>query len=422
MPESCRMDRTATGVPGTGPVISTANARPAIAAPQVTTVCHPVYGLDRGGLERQLINVVNRLSFDTFNHIVVVRGWNKTAERRAAEFGPNVTVIGDPKTGPDRGWPRRLATILENHAVDVLHVRGLTMLVDGVIAAEWAGGIPIVASFHGLENPSAAISGIRRKVLREALLRCKARWAVGPDAARTAVSTFNLAKDAFDTIPNGIDTDEFQPATSRDDIRRRLDLPLDRFVFLCVGNIKPVKGHDVLIDAFMSTPFTDETTLVVVGEDYSDGKIPARTKPARSGRDIRFVGAQDDVIPWYQAADAFVLPSRWEGLSNALLEALACGLPAIATNVGGNADVIHNNHNGKLVPVDDSRALSIAMHALACDASLRYRLADESRRSVFDNFDARHMYESIAQRYRSAAGHDTTAAVNARPQTEMITA
>lgn len=418
MPETSRMDRLATGATIIGP----AEDRPTIAAPQVTTVCHPVYGLDRGGLEQQLINVVNRLSFDSFNHIVVVRGWNQAAEERATEFGPNVTVIGDPTTGPDRDWPRKLANILELHAVDVLHVRGLTMLVDGVIAAEWASNLPVVASFHGLETTETMFSGIRKKMLREALIRCRRRWAVGPDAARTATKTFHLPADAFDVIANGVDTSVFQPARHRDEIRRDLDLPLDRFVLLNVGNIKPVKGHDILIDAFMSTPFTEASTLIIVGEDHSDGAIPARARSASAGREIRFVGPQEDVLPWYQAADAFVLPSRWEGLSNALLEALACGLPAVVTDVGGNPDVIRDGVNGRLVPANDPRALSIAMHELACNEPLRYRLADEARRSVVERFDASGMFESIARSYRAAATHDVTATAMPRSHQETMTA
>lgn len=422
MHETCKMDRTAAGSPDIIPGVASADIRPAIVTPNVTTVCHPVFGLDRGGLEQQLIAVVNRLSFDAFNHIVVVRGWNDDAARRADIFGPNVTVIGDSSTGPDREWARKLATILETNAVDVLHVRGLSMLVDGVIAAEWAGDVPVVASFHGLEDADVSISGMRRKVIREALHRCTSRWAVGPDAAQTACDTFNLPRDRFDDIPNGVDTSIFRPAANRDDLRRQFDIPLDRFVFLCVGNFKPVKGHDVLIDAFMSTPFVEDTTLVLVGMDHSDGEIPRRAKMSKAGRDIRIPGPLDDVLPWYQAADAFVLPSRWEGLSNALLEALACGLPAIATNVGGNPDVIRDDENGRLIPVDDPRALSIAMHELTCNAPLRYRLADQARHSVIERFDATKMFESIARRYRSAARHDSTAIATSRPRSETVTA
>ncbi|HRW52946.1 MAG TPA: glycosyltransferase family 4 protein [Phycisphaerae bacterium] len=411
------MDRIAIGATK----INRADDRPTIRAPRVTTVCHPVFGLERGGLEQQLINVVNRLSFDAFNHVVVVRGWNALAERRATELGPNVTIIPDPTNGPDRDFSGKLAAILKTHAVDTLHVRGLTMLVDSVIAAEWAGDIPVVASFHGLEHANASIGGIRRKMLREALIRCRCRWAVGADAARTATSIFNLPTSAFDVINNGVDTTTFRPAAMRDDLRRRFDIPLSRFVFLSVGNLKPVKGHDVLIDAFMSTPFTDDATLIIVGEDHSNGAIPNRAMAA-TGRDIRFVGAQDNLPPWYQLADAFVLPSLWEGLSNALLEALASGLPAIATNVGGNTDVIRDGVNGVLVPANDPRSLSIAMHQMACDAPHRYRLADAARRSVIERFDADSMIEAIALRYREAAAPQPTAAAMTRPQQETVTA
>jgi glycosyltransferase involved in cell wall biosynthesis len=425
MNPTSRMDRSATGIPAGRHAAPLDDTQPAIVAPNVTTVCHPVFGLKRGGLEQQLINVVNRLSFDAFNHVVVVRGWDDEAARRAKAFGPNVTIVSDPTEAADRHWARKLAGIIESHSVDVLHIRGLTMLVDGVIAAEWAGNVPVVASFHGLEDADAAFSGIRRKVIREALLRCHARWGVGPDAARTACRIFNLPGDAFDCIPNGIDPSVFRAPDNRDEIRRALGIPLDRFVFLSVGNLKPVKGHDVLIDAYMTTPFVDDTTLILVGNDDSGRRLAASAQSSNThaiGRDIRFVGPQEDVLPWYQAADAFVLPSRWEGLSNALLEALACGLPAIATRVGGNTDVIRDGENGRLVPADDSRALSIAMHELVCDAPLRYRFADEARLSVIEQFDATRMFEAIARRYRSAANHEGKAQAHARPRSETVTA
>lgn len=397
---TCKMELAAVGRRPTVP----SNAHIPAAAPRPLVVCHIVHGLQRGGLERQLIHVVQNLPASEFQHIVVARDWDAAAAERAVEFGDHVTVIGDASAGADRDFARKLAGILESHRVDVLHVRGLTMLVDAVVAAEWAGGIPMVSSFHGFEDAAASIArGIRRKVLREALLRCDARWAVSRGAADAVATAFNLPKDAFEVIHNGVDTLRFRPSTDRAPVRVQLGVAPNEFLLLCVGNIKPVKGHDVLIDAFATVRPHATTKLALIGADHSDGEIVRRATETCGADRVRFVGPTADVLPWLQAADAFVLPSRFEGLSNALLEAMACEMPVIATAVGGNLDVVHAGDHGLLVPQEDAAALGTAIETLIVDRELCERLGRAARQRVITHFNAAAMLSAIADQYRAAA-------------------
>jgi glycosyltransferase involved in cell wall biosynthesis len=118
-------------------------------------------------------------------------------------------------------------------------------------------------------------------------------------------------------------------------------------------------------------------TLLILGTGEQEAELRAA-----AGEGVIFGGASDDVAPWYRAADVFVLPSVAEGLSVAMLEALAAGLAVIVTDVGGAADVITSGEDGVIVPPDDPRGLQDALVAVLGDASLRSRLGERGRARV----------------------------------------
>jgi len=371
---------------------------------RVISVCHPVWQLGCGGLERQLAEVVNRLPQETFRQIVMVRGWDESSERIGGYLAEHIELIKDPGPSQDRTWSRRLACILREHRVDVLHVRGLSMLMDSVLAAEMYGKTAVACSFHGFESADTQFGGIRRKVFREALLRCDDRWAVSEAAARAISQRLNLSRDAFGVLPNGVDTVRYQPAMDTAAVRRELGLPLHSTVLLSVGTLKEVKGHEVLLEAMQNlNGDAENVVLVLVGNDTLNGSLQRWAAEHLPGLDVRFMGQQADVVPWYQAADVFVMPSLWEGSSNALLEAMSCGTAAIATRVGGNEDVIQDERTGLLVEAKDANELREAIRRMLADPGLRSRLAAAGRRDVHGRFSLEKTLESYALRYQRLA-------------------
>lgn len=407
-------------VPGLARYPSSSNASQSAPRGPVT-LCHPVWQLGCGGLERQLIQAVNRLPGDLFRHVVVVRGWDESCEQAATAIGDHVHLI--PEVGPadDARWSRRLAGILRRHDVDVLHVRGLSMLLDAVLAADSLGDTPVAFSFHGFESAENRPSGIRRKVYREAILRCRDRWAVSASAAEALSRSLNIPCDSIGVIENGVDADHYHPAPDGAAAREALDLPADRLVFLSAGSLKPVKGHQMLLEAMQRLGLdAQRATLVLAGADYLDKRLHRWAETHLGGCDVRFVGQQPDMVPWYQAANVFVLPSLWEGLSNALLEAMACGLPAIATRIGGNVDAVDEGVTGLLVEPDNAEALCGAMRRMMDDAAMRQVFGAAARNRVRSRFGASAMLAKMTRRYQRLAEPAESVETEAARQPELV--
>jgi glycosyltransferase involved in cell wall biosynthesis len=344
------------------------------------TVCHPVWRLERGGLERQLMQLVARQD-PGIRHVLIVRGSFESDFQHG--LPPQVQVIWEPGIGPDPNWSRRLAWILRQERVDILHVRGLSMLLDCVMAAELCESLPVIFSFHGFESQRRQWSSLRRRLLRAAILRCETRAAVSRSAAESLAAELMLPEQEFEILSNGVDTDVFRPSPDRQVTRRKLNLPSDRLIVLCVANLKPIKGHTVLLRAIESlSGESGAMTFVMVGRDYSNREIESEGKARCPRADIRFVGASEKTSSWYQAADLYVQPSLWEGNCNALLEAMSCELPVIATDAGGNRDAIDHDRTGLLVPPGDSESLAAAIQSLARDEPRRNCLARAARQHI----------------------------------------
>ncbi len=368
------------------------------------TVAHPVWRLESGGLERQLVETLRRLPPPSFRHILIVRGLADPRASLPTGIPDHVRIIREGGPAKDPAWSSRLCTILRDETVDVLHVRGFSMLLDCLTAAERADRVSVGFSFHGLERVSPSWNALRKRVYAAAVSRCEGRWAVSRSAAMAISIELSLDPALFDVFPNGVNTAGFFPSADQNDGRGPLGLPRDRFIVLNVGNLKPIKGHDVLLQA-MSLLSSQEPRplLVFVGQDHLNGELQAwaaRQLPADS---VRFVGPHEALLPWYQAADLFVLPSRFEGMSNALLEAMACGLPVIATDVGGNAEVIEAGRSGLLVPVDDPTQLARQMERLIADPRLRASLAREGRLHVQRCHDSRQCAAAYGSAYQRLA-------------------
>jgi glycosyltransferase involved in cell wall biosynthesis len=238
-------------------------------------------------------------------------------------------------------------------------------------------GIPWVASLRGGDVPGFLPRqiGAWHRLTRPVILGL---WA---DAAAVVANSLGLAELARQAgpkipimvLPNGVDTVRYRPVPERP---RREDGGL-RLLF--VGRLVHQKGLDLLLEALAVAP--RDVTLDIVGDGPErEALIGQAHRLGVSGR-VRFLGWLDrDALPaHFQAADAFAFPSRDEGMPNAVLEAMACGLPVIATDVRGLAEVVVDGRSGWLVPPEDRTALAAAIGHCRADPALRVRRGAEGR-------------------------------------------
>jgi len=211
---------------------------------------------------------------------------------------------------------------------------------------------------------------------------------VSPQVADFFVDHVGIPRQKIIFIPNGVDLQNLKDLPDKLQARARLALPPDQVLVGTVARLDPVKRLDVLLQALRSL---SDVGAVVVGDGPERVILIEVSERLKLTERIFFVGHQEDVWPWLAALDVFVLCSDWEGMSNALLEAMAARLPVVATAVGGTPDVVVDGVTGLLVPPRDPPALAKAVVRLLRDPDLRHRMGEAGRERVEEHFSLERM-------------------------------
>ncbi|WP_112468062.1 glycosyltransferase family 4 protein [Streptomyces triticisoli] len=297
---------------------------------------------------------------------------------------------------------RHLSRLIDEVRPDLVHAHSAKAGLAGRLAVR--GRIPTVFqphawSFEAVGGTTAALA-LRWE-------RWGARWAARVVCVSEAerVTGVRAGIDArFTVVPNGIDPERFHPAdttTARAGLAPLAGLGPAAPLVVCVGRLCRQKGQDVLLRAWDAVVReVPGARLALVGDGPDDGRL--REQAPRS---VLFVGAVPDACPWYQAADLVVLPSRWEGMALAPLEAMACGRPVVVTDVDGARESLPPFFSDRcLVPPEAPAELAGAVVKLLLDPQLCASLGAEARRHVLATHDVRHTAEAVADVYRDLLG------------------
>jgi glycosyltransferase involved in cell wall biosynthesis len=188
-------------------------------------------------------------------------------------------------------------------------------------------------------------------------------------------------------MPNGVDAQAFISDKPKSEIQKELGLS-DKLVILFVGRLMSVKSLPTFVDALANAlPTCPNLHLLLVGEGPAQASLEKQARELGVEAHITFVGQQRDIKPYLGAADIFVLPSKSEGISNALLEAMSAGLACVSTSVGGGYDVLDGGKCGLLVKPGDVPAWTHAIVDLATDPARRKQLGEAARQRILDHYD-----------------------------------
>jgi glycosyltransferase involved in cell wall biosynthesis len=205
------------------------------------------------------------------------------------------------------------------------------------------------------------------------------------------------------SIPTGIDLERYRPG-DRAAARARLGLPVDRPIVGIVATLRSWKGHRYLLTA-MANLGAKDAILAIVGDGPQRAALGALAHELALGERVRFAGNQSDVVPWLQAFDLFCLPSYAnEGVPQALMQAMACGLAVVSTPIGSIAEIVGEGTTGVLVPPGDAQALGTALDRLLADPARREALARNGRAAALERFGEARMVERMIEVFGQAAG------------------
>ncbi len=322
----------------------------------------------------------------------------------------------------------RLTSVLRQFRPDVINVHDRSSLPYVFLANRLGPKCPIVLSCHGLRLQDAPRPRMRDR------LAMRGVQAVTAVSGRTAAEYSQALgwEGKVEIVSNGVPVPPIAPEI-RQAARKALGLPETTFTLLAVGNVNPEKGYEDLLDAAVLLRRQTAAPFVVLVAGSMANRVCWATLDAQArrlglGDIVRFLGLRRDTPALYSAADAFVLSSRKEGLPMVLLEAMASGLPVIATCVGGVPSVVTDRENGLLVPPRSPEALSDAMAEICNAPSLRRHLGARARERVERDYSVERMasrYLSVYERAmsRTAGGSSRTAprlSSSAKPRVLML--
>ncbi len=302
----------------------------------------------------------------------------------------------------DAGYPLRLARHLRAHRVEVLHSHLLDSNFYGALAARLAG-VRHVATEHGDVHHSQPKKLLRTKVRAIAALRSRL----------TAVSRFTAeelvrlgaSRRRLSCIGNPVEPAPPLDEASRKALRRRLgvlDGPGDHWLWAHVANLRPVKDQATLLHGFARARglLPRRQSLCLLGDGPERARLESLARELALGDSVHFLGFRDDVAPWLQAADGFVLSSRSEALPMSLLEACLAGCLPVATAVGGVPEVVEEGVTGWLAAAGSAESLGDALARALRDPAAGTRAAAAARERVRRRYSVRAVLDAYLALYR----------------------
>jgi len=281
----------------------------------------------------------------------------------------------------------------------LVHTHGGTAGFYGRVAAHRLGDVRTVHTYHGIHYLHQ--KSVRKRTLHRAVDRFLLRWTdevicVAKSDRDLALNERLALPDHVSVIYNGIDLSRFEPRSHEGQAE-------GRFVVGTVGRLHVQKGHVHLLEAAaLIRQSHPQVCIRIIGDGPLRGQLEAHARALRVDGIVEFLGARNDVPEQLRQFDLFVLPSLWEGLPYVLLEAMATGVPVVATDVDGVREVIADSAEGVLVPPSDSRALATAVIHLAADAARRAELGARGAQAVRQRFSLDAMIEQTVGVYSRA--------------------
>jgi len=373
---------------------------------QPPLIAHVIYRLGIGGLENGLINLINQMPTDKYRHMIIcLKGSTQFRERLQRK---DVQIIDlQKKEGQDWGSFVSLYKILKQYKVDIIHTRNLAA-IEYQAPAFFAGVKYRVHSEHGWDTFDPEGNNKKYQILRRLISPLiQVFIPLSLHLQNYLIKKVGIPEQKINRICNGVDIKKFYPAKVKQSV---LDCPLvfDEKVITVgtVGRMHGVKDQLTLVRAFITLlkahpELVGRINLILIGDGPLREQAIELLENSQLQKYTWLPGEREDIAEIMRSLDIFVLPSQAEGISNTILEAMATGLPVIATAVGGNPELVKEGETGLLVPSSDPEAMATALLSLIADNPKRQQQGESSHQSIVDNFSIQAMVNKYIDVYDS---------------------
>lgn len=371
-------------------------------------IAHLVFSLETGGLENGLVNLINRSSKYNFRHIVICLTTSGAFSRRITQNNVDIVELKKPD-GHSLSTLIKLRKLIKQCRPSIVHSRNLAAL-EYQIATLGLPGIKRIHGEHGRDINDPHGKNWKYNLLR----RFSPLWidryiTVSRELELWLSECIGISSNVITCQANGVDCDIFseksnQRKTTLTTKENSLDI-VDCYVIGTVGRLAAIKDQESLIAAFAKVVAIlnrekKQLCLLIVGDGPLRKHLEDYAKTLGVLHFVRFCGNRDDVSDLLKIMDVFVLPSIAEGVSNTLLEAMATGLPVIATAVGGAPDIINSGINGFLVNVGNREEIANRLIACFVDRNRAYTIGCNGRETVKRYYNWSDAIENYYQIYR----------------------
>lgn len=372
-------------------------------------IVHVLHHLVTGGMENGLVNLVNHLPRSRWRHRVICIEDFSSFRNRIVRDDVEVMALHRSSVGARR-MRQAMLDDFRRHSPSIVHTRNLSGL-DALLPA-WRAGVKVrVQSEHGWD-----VDDLQGRALRPIWLRrlhsplVRRYLAVSKDIERYLTDRVGIAARRVSQIYNGVDTERFRPRSGARSPLLPPDLRgEDRIVIGTVGRLQAVKDQATLLRAVAQLLSTQpqlraSLRVAIVGGGPLKSELEQLSHDLGLDNLTWFSGPIDNVHEVLPSLDCFVLPSLMEGISNTMLEAMACGLPLLATTVGGNVELVRDPAYGLLFEPRDVSGLAEALRVLALQADRRVAMGTAARRMAVAEFSLAAMVDRYGRFYDALLG------------------
>ncbi|MDW2075367.1 glycosyltransferase family 4 protein [Vibrio sp. 1863] len=364
------------------------------------------------GVQRVTLDELERLDTDRFTPYIICKEsgpLTDEAESKAITCLRSNNLVREisPKRDLLAFW--ELYRMFRQHRFDVVHSHSSKTGVIGRLAAKLAGVPMVVHTVHGFAFP-AAKNNIEKFIFfaMEWLgTKCSDKIVCLHDADRAIAKNQLGAKDyQLEVLANGVDTTKYAPATSEVKLamRKELGIPEDTVIVGMVGRLWKQKNPQAFVDAALRLLSTNVNAhFVLVGDGELKTALEEQVNQAGFSDNVHFLGWRNDTPQLLKSFDIFVLPSLWEGMPLAILEAQSTGLPCVVSNIQGNNHLVTDGVDGFLFDLDEPEKLSSSISQLIEDKELRDQLGRCGRAKILKNHNIDERTNNIATLYHARA-------------------